>query len=193
MVLHENRQQPLPSAMRISLLKWPRTTLRPSCGCIWQVLRDECLLPASVGICWRALVLALAEDAEDHNLPLMYWYAAEPLAVEDSGRLLALAEKAKIPLMLLAYSVQRIGAIGTPCEAIVAAARRGARPALADDAQRSLFLTGLNHALAGRRQVAMPADWPAVAAVLAEVRWLRRRHPQPGGLTLGVTFGDASA
>ena len=27
-----------------------------------------------------------AEDAADHNLPLMYWYAAEPLAAVDASR-----------------------------------------------------------------------------------------------------------
>ena len=37
------------------------------------------------------------EDATDHNLPLMLWYAAEPLATEDAIRLKQMAMKAKIP------------------------------------------------------------------------------------------------
>jgi hypothetical protein len=37
------------------------------------------------------------EDAEDHNLPLMYWYGVEPLAGADQGRFLKLAGKSKIP------------------------------------------------------------------------------------------------
>src|SRR5205823_4058218 len=36
-------------------------------------------------------LFAHAEDAADHNLPLMYWYAAEPLAGADSARALDLA------------------------------------------------------------------------------------------------------
>lgn len=53
-----------------------------------------------------------SEDKEDHNLPLMVWYATEPLATVDAKRALQLAEKAKMP-KLLPYTVQRIGAIGT--------------------------------------------------------------------------------
>ena len=53
-----------------------------------------------------------SEDKEDHNLPLMVWYATEPLATVDAKRALQLAEKAKLP-NLLPYTVQRIGAMGT--------------------------------------------------------------------------------
>ena len=51
-----------------------------------------------------------SEDRLDHNIPLMVWYAAEPLAAIDPMRSLAMAEKAKMPKFLL-YMVQRIGAI----------------------------------------------------------------------------------
>ena len=42
-----------------------------------------CHLPSR----WAVLegLVAHAEDAGDHNLPLMYWYAAEPLADVDAG------------------------------------------------------------------------------------------------------------
>ncbi len=53
-----------------------------------------------------------AQDKDDHNLPLMVWYAAEPLAAVDAKRALQLAEKAKMP-KLLPYTIQRVGAIGT--------------------------------------------------------------------------------
>ena len=39
------------------------------------------------------------EDAADHNLPQMYWYAIEPLVAADPARALALAEKSQIPLV----------------------------------------------------------------------------------------------
>lgn len=39
------------------------------------------------------------EDAKDHNLPQMYWYAIEPLVPADTARALELAEKSKIPLV----------------------------------------------------------------------------------------------
>jgi putative membrane-bound dehydrogenase-like protein len=42
-------------------------------------------------------LLARAEDAADHNLPLMYWYAAEPLAGKDVATAAKLLAKTKIP------------------------------------------------------------------------------------------------
>ncbi|RDB04660.1 PVC-type heme-binding CxxCH protein [Runella aurantiaca] len=53
-----------------------------------------------------------AEDKEDHNLPLMLWYAAEPLAAVDAKRALQMAETSKFP-KLLPYTIQRVTAIGT--------------------------------------------------------------------------------
>ncbi len=53
-----------------------------------------------------------SEDATDHNLPLMLWYAAEPLALLDADRALQIAEKAKIP-NLLPYMIRRVGEINT--------------------------------------------------------------------------------
>ncbi len=44
-------------------------------------------------------LLSHAEDAKDHNLPLMIWYGIEPLVPVDSTRALQLAVKSKIPLI----------------------------------------------------------------------------------------------
>ncbi|WP_221394915.1 PVC-type heme-binding CxxCH protein [Dyadobacter sp. NIV53] len=52
------------------------------------------------------------EDKDDHNLPLMVWYAAEPLAAVDMKRFLLMAEKAKFP-KFLPYTIQRVAALGT--------------------------------------------------------------------------------
>ncbi|WP_338870804.1 PVC-type heme-binding CxxCH protein [Spirosoma sp. SC4-14] len=53
-----------------------------------------------------------AQDKDDHNQPLMLWYAAEPLAAIDMKRALDLAQKSKMPKHLN-YMIQRIGAINT--------------------------------------------------------------------------------
>jgi HEAT repeat protein len=53
-----------------------------------------------------------AEDKDDHNMPLMLWYAAEPLAAIDMKRALELAQKSKMPKHL-PYTIQRVAAIGT--------------------------------------------------------------------------------
>lgn len=42
-------------------------------------------------------LVAHREDAEDHNLPLMDWYAAEPLVMADPTRALELAGQSQIP------------------------------------------------------------------------------------------------
>jgi len=44
-------------------------------------------------------LLSRPEDIEDQNLPLMYWYGIEPLVEIDVKRFLALAAKAKSPLI----------------------------------------------------------------------------------------------
>ncbi len=51
-----------------------------------------------------------SDDRADHNLPLMLWYAAEPLVAINTGRALQMAEKAKIP-EFFNYTVLRAEAI----------------------------------------------------------------------------------
>ncbi|MCC5908321.1 MAG: HEAT repeat domain-containing protein [Balneolaceae bacterium] len=61
------------------------------------------------------------EDAGDQNLPLMFWYAAEPLAEVDMNRVLELAEKTELP-NILTYTIRRVAVIGTD-EAVTALER----------------------------------------------------------------------
>lgn len=44
-------------------------------------------------------LIAHGEDAKDHNLPQMYWYAIEPLVPANPERALELAAKSQIPLV----------------------------------------------------------------------------------------------
>ena len=46
----------------------------------------------------KALV-SHAEDAEDHNLPLMIWYAMEPVVGQDSSQGISLLQACKIPIL----------------------------------------------------------------------------------------------
>jgi hypothetical protein len=70
-------------------------------------------------------LLARAEDSSDHNLPLMVWYAAEPLAALDMPRALALAADSKLP-NVFSFTVRRIAALQTP-DALRVLAERLAR------------------------------------------------------------------
>ena len=97
------------------------------------------------------LVAALnthAEDATDHNLPLMAWFAMEPLVSADMNRALALAVDSKLP-RILNFTTRRVAAIGTP-EALAAITQTLSRAA--DDKQRLDILSGLSVALKGQQQ-----------------------------------------
>ncbi|WP_460972484.1 PVC-type heme-binding CxxCH protein [Spirosoma migulaei] len=63
---------------------------------------------------WEVLeaLVQKSEDKDDHNLPLLLWYASEPLAAIDMKRALEMAQKSKMPKQL-PYTIQRIAAIGT--------------------------------------------------------------------------------
>ena len=63
---------------------------------------------------WEVLeaLVQKSEDLADHNLPLMLWYATEPLIPINPERSLLLARKAQIP-NILTYTLQRIGAMKT--------------------------------------------------------------------------------
>jgi putative membrane-bound dehydrogenase-like protein len=137
---------------------------------------------------WDTLVglVNQATDNEDHNLPLMYWYAAEPLAAIDSARALSLVTEGNIPL-LQEFMIRRIGAMGTPqaLDLLVSGLAR------AQEANLQLsFLRGLRAALVGRRQVPMPAGWPGVSAALAGGK---AEEARTLAFSLSVKFGDSAA
>lgn len=133
-----------------------------------------------------AKLLSVAGDADDHNLPHMYWYAAEPLAALDAGRALALTQAGKIPLVH-AHMVRRVSEIGTP-EALAAVINSITAPS--DDATRLSLLASLQEGLKGRRTVELPAGWSELFATLngngnAEIR--------SRALSLATKFGDPAA
>ncbi|WP_394351970.1 PVC-type heme-binding CxxCH protein [Rhodocytophaga rosea] len=61
---------------------------------------------------WPTLeaLLERAEDKDDHNLPLMLWYAFEPTVPIDINRAVELAMKAKVP-QVLPFTIQRVAAL----------------------------------------------------------------------------------
>ena len=127
-----------------------------------------------------------AEDADDHNLPLMLWYALEPMAAEDPSRALELASRSPIP-PLLEFTVRRIGAIGTP--ETLAMLVDGLGRSKSNEARRTI-LGGINQALKGRRQMAMPENWPSVFQSLSSSTDPEIRSESTA---LALTFGDVSA
>ena len=126
-----------------------------------------------------------AEDAKDHNLPLMIWYGVEPLAELDAPRALALASKARIPL--LSNMVRRIASIGTIDSRQLLVTSLGKTN---DSGIRTIYLHGILEGLKGRRQVDMPKDWPTVFTELSKSENADIRNQ---ATSLAVTFGDPRA
>ncbi len=143
---------------------------------------------------WNILeaLVSHPEDAADQNLPLMYWYAMEPLTDVDPQRALALGMLAgeSIP-MLRDYMIRRLGS-GDPQQSL-ALLISGLSDA-EDDAIRVTFLKGILGILRGRQGFEAPEEWHA----------LQEQFLNPGTTaqnfnvylyTLGIAshFGDASA
>ncbi len=127
-----------------------------------------------------------ADDASDPNLPLMDWYAAEPLADLDPGRALDMAGQAKVPY-LLPFMARRVASGAKPAamEQVVRVLGE-----TTDTGRQNAVLGGVNEALKGRRRVEMPAAWPAVFAKLSSSKDAEVRSQ---ATALAVTFGDPVA
>jgi hypothetical protein len=82
-------------------------------------------------------LIARVEDAQDHNLPMMVWYAFEPVVELDMRRALGLAAESKFP-RLFSFVVRRIAAVGTQDALRVLTDRLGST----DDPTRQKELAG---------------------------------------------------
>jgi putative heme-binding domain-containing protein len=139
---------------------------------------------------WEVLqyLAAHADDAKDQNLPLMYWYAAEPLAAVDAKRALAfaLACDKTIPL-LREFMVRRIGSLDNNAGLAVLVGGIG-RSTNADE--QLTIIRGLRTALSGQRRVKPPAEWASVYRRLAKSENIALKTEADA---LGVAFGDTAA
>jgi putative membrane-bound dehydrogenase-like protein len=126
-----------------------------------------------------------AEDTKDHNLPLMGWYALEPLVALDSNRGLMIALDSKL-WRTLEFAARRVAALGNAdaMDALVAHLEK------VDEPRQLAILTGIATALKGQRTAPQPKGWDAAAEKLArsgqaEIRALTQ--------SLSLTFGSGPA
>lgn len=138
---------------------------------------------------WEILgeLVSHQEDATDHNLPLMYWYAAEPLAEAHPEQALefGLSCGDSIPL-LRDYMLRRIGRLGTPESLAVLVDALGNSQS---DDERLSILSAIRDALKGRRRSEPPESWSRVYAKLIGAHKTVRTQ----ATAIGVSFGDPSA
>lgn len=136
-------------------------------------------------------LLGRAEDAEDPNLPLLVWYAAEPLVAADAARARALGEKTALtsirPYFTRREAAMSVGSAGTsgeasPFDALVRTLARSE-----DAAYQGEILDSLLGATEGQTSPQMPAGWSAAYAKLAASpdRTIIARAD-----TLATRFGD---
>ncbi len=96
------------------------------------------------------------EDAADQNLPLMYWYGAEPLIQNDLRRFAKFACNSQIPRLRI-NAARRIASSDRSSEGLELLA---AHLAIESDAKISSdLLAGMLQGLEGRRRLAMPPSW----------------------------------
>jgi putative membrane-bound dehydrogenase-like protein len=120
-----------------------------------------------------------AEDADDHNLPMMVWFGIMSLAESDPGALIGVARATKwtnlrewIARSLADQAKERPGAL----DAILSLLME--QPAGADS-----LLLGMEEAFRGVKKVDKPKNWDKVREKLGK---------RPGVLRLSAFFGDRS-
>jgi putative membrane-bound dehydrogenase-like protein len=118
-------------------------------------------------------LLGHGEDADDPNLPLLYWYAAEPLVPADPARAAALAER--MPLTALrSFFTRRAAALADETAAVSnGGANRSGLDTFAEALARTQdpsyqreLLASLVAATEGRSNLTAPAAWGAAYANL---------------------------
>ena len=122
------------------------------------------------------------EDADDHNLPKMIWFALEPLVMTDVDRSISIARYAKIP-MLTRHIIRRIGD-DEKFEPIMAAIQ-----SVRDPQVQLNMLLGLRDSIEGRFDMESPVGWgelyPKLRAAGGETAKI--------ALQLSQQFGDTVA
>ncbi|MBI2481143.1 MAG: c-type cytochrome, partial [Planctomycetia bacterium] len=132
---------------------------------------------------WRIVegLASHAGDADDHNLPLMYWYGGEPLVAADPARALKLSETVAIPL-LRRYILRRAASDDQLLNAVVVA-----MSADSNAESQLLVLDEMLNAFEGRVNIPMPPAWESAYDKLrhSDNEAIRQRADQ-----IAVALGD---
>ena len=118
-------------------------------------------LPAAARWPISAALVAHAEDADDHNLPLMNWYALEPLVTLDPHRALTIAAASRIPTVSR-FIVRRAASDDRCWEPLVA------QLSASDSRARTWMLEEIVAALASRGRTPAPQAWQQGYELLRE-------------------------
>jgi putative heme-binding domain-containing protein len=121
-----------------------------------------------------------AEDANDHNLPLMIWYGLIPVAESDPEALAKVGAQCQLPLTRK-YIARRVAEdLETKPEPVNTLLQ------LTSTATAPEVVAGISEALTGWRKATKPAAWDAFVARLGTIKADALRD-------LNVVFGDGRA
>ncbi|MCL4206619.1 MAG: c-type cytochrome [Pirellulaceae bacterium] len=122
------------------------------------------------------------DDDSDHNLPLMIWYAVEPLVAADPACAMQLAEASRIP-RIRQFLIRRAASAPETLEHAVAVLARAG-----DAATQQSILDEMLRAFEGRVGIPMPPSWtPAYQRLMVSSHaGVRDRADQ-----VAVLLGDA--
>jgi putative heme-binding domain-containing protein len=141
-------------------------------------------IPANLRTEVAAGLVSHAEDAADHNLPLLVWYGLIPVADSDPAALAQLAQTCQWPLTRQ-YIARRLAEDVEKNPAPLNALLEHVDGVAADD-----VVAGIQEALAGWRKAPKPTAWDAFAMRLSSnadpARTARLQD-------LGAVFGDGRA
>jgi putative membrane-bound dehydrogenase-like protein len=145
-------------------------------------------LPAAHRVDLAAGLLSHAEDANDHNLPLMIWYGIEPIVGGTPDAAVALSANAKIPLVrryTARWFAETAESNSAPLNSLLKIAFDGAGTEFQSD-----MLQGMSDGWRGWRKAPRPNDWDAISAKISassNAEMIERAR------TLSVLFGDGRA
>jgi putative heme-binding domain-containing protein len=138
-----------------------------------------------LGWALRLLAAVGPADARDPNLPLMTWYAIEPLVGRDREATRRLLQAAQIPPVREFIARKATATDPVSMGLLLNHAVATKDPFVARD-----MLQGILDGLGGVRQVTMPSDWiTAGPKLLASSDGVVRER----AMTLAATFGDEKA
>ena len=131
-----------------------------------QVRRELASALAYLPLAQRAAIaeplLARAEDAADHNIPLLLWYGIEPLVGADAERGLALAAVCRHP-RTVDFIYRRLASdAGARAQVLAIAARE------TDAARRETLVSRVVEGVRQTGSFAAPAGWSALVAGLRQ-------------------------
>ena len=145
-------------------------------------------LPVDKRAALAAPLISHAEDADDHNLPLMVWYGLIPIGESHPSQLVELASNTKWPTIRrhiarrLAEDIEKRPA---PIDAII-----GAAALSGDGGFQADVVAGMSAALAGWHRAKPPILWPDLAAKLRDTENAAVRDQVRD---LSTVFGDGRA